>query len=55
VELSRRDFVKASGILIFQALDSERGQQPHPKPFHYTAECVIYIEEDNNYAKSCIS
>jgi len=42
VELRARDFVKASGILIFQALGSERGQQPHPKPFHYTVECVIY-------------
>ncbi len=43
VELSRRDFLKVvSGIRIFKALGSERGQQPHPKPFHYTVECVIY-------------
>ncbi len=43
MELSPRDFVKVSGvsdILIFQALGSERGQQPYPKPFHYTVESV---------------
>ena len=45
MELRPRDFVKVtvvSDILIFRALGLERGQQPHPKPFHYTVECVIY-------------
>ncbi len=43
MELRARDFLRVtSDILTFQALGSERGQQPHPKPFHYTVECVIY-------------
>jgi hypothetical protein len=43
MELSRKDFLKVvSGISIFKALGLGKGQQPHPRSFHYTVECVIY-------------
>ena len=41
MELRQKDFLKVvSSIRIFKALGSERGRQPHPKPFHYTVECI---------------